>query len=238
MEKQLHNRSQKPSRNQGSATEESSVTQPSILGSQELEDRLYHSDLDKRLVVSPLINPRIQDGTIDIRLGTKFILTQRAEISYIDPLDLTPDEILKVLQRVDLPMGCSLTLHPDMLILAATLEYIALPSDLSASVITRSTYGRLGLLSATAIHVHPGYKGCLTLELVNYGDTAILLYPGLRVAQLVVYKAGEATVPEKTKYRLVTEPEFPKLWEEDELTVLHYLRESAKRRRAAPISFP
>lgn len=233
----MHQSSQEQTRKRDSGFEESGTTRSSILGIQELEDRLYHPDLSKRLVVSPLVSPRIQDGTIDIRLGTKFILTQRAEIQSIDPLRLTPDDILKVLQRVDLPMGVSLTLHPDMFILAGTLEYIALPSDLSASVVTRSSYGRLGLLSATAVHVHPSYKGCLTLELVNYGDTAILLYPGLRIAQLVVSRAGEAAVPEQTKYQLVTEPEFPRLWDEPELRILGYLHTRADTVRATPITF-
>lgn len=39
-------------------------------------------------------------------------------------------------------------LHPGQLVLAATLEYLVMPPDLAAQVITRSSYGRLGLISA------------------------------------------------------------------------------------------
>jgi len=207
------------------------------LGSSELEERIYHPQLEDRLVVSPLINPRIQDGTIDIRLGTKFIMTQRTSIPLINPLELNSEDIPKFLQRVDLPMGSYITVHPRMLLLAATLEYFCLPLDLCASVVTRSTYGRLGLISATAIHVHPGYRGCLTLELVNFGDTAVLLYPGIRIAQLVIYKAGESTMPEQPKYQLVTEPQFPKLWEENDRTVLRYLKKKAEDLGITPATF-
>jgi dCTP deaminase len=34
--------------------------------------------------------------------------------------------------------------------------------------------------------VQPGYRGTLTLELVNHGDGPIALYPGSRIAQLAV----------------------------------------------------
>ena len=199
-----------------------------VLGISELEERIYHPQLEDRLIVSPLINPHTQDGTIDIRLGTKFIMTQRTSVPRIDPLDLTSEEIPKFLQRVDLPMGSPITIHPRMLLLAATLEYICLPLDLCASVVTRSTYGRLGLMSATAIHVHPGYRGCLTLELVNYGDVAILLYPGIRIAQLVIYHTEPSNIPKKPKYQLVTEPQFPKLWDEDDYPVLSQLQKKAR----------
>jgi dCTP deaminase len=211
--------------------------QSSILGSKELEERLYHKDIENRLIISPLISKDIRDGTIDIRLGTKFIMTQRTQIPYIDPIRSESDEIMKSLQRVDLPIGSSITIHPHMMILAATLEYICLPLNLCASVVTRSTYGRLGILSATAVHVHPGFRGCLTLELVNFGDTAVLLYPGIRIAQLVIYNAGESEIPEKPKYHLVTEPEFPKLWQESDLEVLRNLEKRASKLRITPTTF-
>ncbi len=212
---------------------------PSFLGNQQLLERLYYPTFEDRLVVSPLIDPntQIQGGAIDLRLGTKFLMTQRAEINLIDPLEVSEDEIMKVLQRVDLPLGSPLVLHPDMLVLASTLEYVALPRDLSASVITRSSYGRIGLLSATAVQVHPGYKGCITLELVNYGETAIRLYPGLRIAQLVLHQVGKSDIPAKQKYHLATEPEYPKFWQEKDRDVLEYLRNNAKKRGLGPISF-
>jgi dCTP deaminase len=203
------------------------MTECLVLGINELEERLYHPSLKERLVVSPLIKPHTQDGTIDIRLGTKFIMTQRTSVSQIDPLDVKQEKIPRFLQRVDLPMGSPITIHPRMLLLAATLEYICLPLNLCASVVTRSTYGRLGLISATAIHVHPGYRGCLTLELVNFGDIAIRLYPGIRIAQLVIYQTKPSTTPEKPKYQLVTEPQFPKLWDEDDYPVLDHLKKEA-----------
>lgn len=43
----------------------------------------------------------------------------------------------------------------------------------------------MGLLSATAVQVHPGFRGCLTLELVNLASVPLSLSPGQRIAQVV-----------------------------------------------------
>jgi dCTP deaminase len=53
-----------------------------------------------------------------------------------------------------------------------------------AYVVGRSTWGRLGLIVATALGVHPGFSGALTLELRNLGETPLRIYPGQVVAQL------------------------------------------------------
>jgi hypothetical protein len=92
-------------------------------------------------------------------------------------------------------------------------------------------------MSATAVHVHPGFRGCLTLELVNFGDTAILLYPGIRIAQLIIYKVGNCETPKEPKYHLVTEPEFPKLWKERDLKVLRYLKNRADKLKLTSTTF-
>ena len=58
--------------------------------------------------------------------------------------------------------------------------------DLSAYVVGRSSWGRDGLIIATATGVHPGYSGIITLEISNVGEIPIYLYPGLSIAQLFI----------------------------------------------------
>jgi dCTP deaminase len=57
-------------------------------------------------------------------------------------------------------------------------------------VVGRSTWGRLGLTVATAIGIHPGFAGTLTLELRNLGETPLTLHPGDIVAQLFFHNVG------------------------------------------------
>jgi len=86
------------------------------------------------------------------------------------------------------PFGRRIVIHPHQFMLAASLEYLRLPSDLMAYVIGRSTWGRLGLIVATAIGIQPGFAGTLTLELRNLGETPLALWPGQAIAQLFFHE--------------------------------------------------
>ena len=81
-----------------------------------------------------------------------------------------------------------LLLHPGSLALVPTLEWVALPFDLQGVVTARSSWAREGLNIATATIVNPGYRGIITLELANFGEIPIRLYPGLRLAQIAFYE--------------------------------------------------
>ncbi len=100
-------------------------------------------------------------------------------------------------------------MHPGQLVLGSTLEYVQLPRDLMAYVIGKSSWGRMGLVIATATKVDPGFKGCITLEIVNEGEIPLVLYPGLPIAQLVLHAVvdGDAYAG---GYSCAVGPEFPK----------------------------
>jgi len=83
-----------------------------------------------------------------------------------------------------------------------------MPPNLAAYVIGRSTWGRDGLIIATAAGVHPGYLGTLTLELTNLGEVPLKLYPGERYAQLFLHDVAlkEKTQGAKSGFLGSTEP--------------------------------
>ena len=101
-----------------------------------------------------------------------------------------------------------------------------MPEDLTAKVVTRSSYGRLGLLCATAIQVHPGFRGCLTLELVNLGQMPLTITPGERIAQLVFSTVtDDVNRYSESKYQYPTEPEFSKIQDDAEAGTLKRFRD-------------
>lgn len=169
----------------------------------------------RQLYVTPLLDPRqVGRGAIDLRLGTEFLLLKRVQRPGLNPSELEHGDLADVQDRVTVPFGGELWLHPRHFVLAATLEYLGLPDDLSASVVGRSSWGRLGLLVATAVFVHPGFRGCLTLELANEGNAPICLSPGARVAQLEVHRLespAPATSGEENKYLAPVRPEVSML---------------------------
>jgi dCTP deaminase len=194
----------------------------SVLGRSELLDRLKRLNLEDRLVVSPLLNIEKQLGpaSIDVRLGTSILLHRKSYLTSIDVADA--DKIMEIenviYEKLEIGFFNKFTLHPGELILGATFEYISLPQDLFATIISRSSWGRLGLVIATATSIQPGYKGCLTLELANVGDNPLTLYPGLSIGQLIVFNCEsdapkeerEHTYSSLGRYKCPTKPEFPK----------------------------
>ncbi|WP_353865167.1 dCTP deaminase [Svornostia abyssi] len=167
--------------------------------------------LADRLVVTPLLaEDQIGPASVDVRLGSEFLLLRRTRGPGLDPGKHDQASVEDLQERVVVPLGDKLWLHPQHFVLAATFEYVRLPTDLGAYVVARSSWGRLGLVVATAILVQPGFAGCLTLELVNEGDSPIALYPGLRVAQLAFHTLETAS-PQPYhadgKYRAPTRPQ-------------------------------
>ncbi|MCA1706698.1 MAG: dCTP deaminase [Actinobacteria bacterium] len=164
-----------------------------LLGREELERAIYEEeDLDHRLIITPLLErAQIGRGAVDLRLGTEFLLLHRTRHPGLDPGVDSQQDVDEMQERMVVPFGEKLWLHPAHFVLAATLEFLRFPEDMGAYVVGRSSWGRVGLIVATAVFVHPGFRGCLTLELVNEGDSPIALSPGLRIAQLAIHRLEE-----------------------------------------------
>jgi dCTP deaminase len=146
------------------------------------------------LVIMPLLDTKqVGPSSIDMRLGNQFIILRRAAVTHVDPTN--HKELTKQIQRSQQKIRVSLhdafIIHPGQLALGSTLEYLSLPKTLTATVEGRSSWGRLGLIIATACNIDPGFKGCITLELVNNGEVPIVLYPGIRIAQIVFHRAEQ-----------------------------------------------
>jgi dCTP deaminase len=78
------------------------------------------------------------------------------------------------------------------LVLGKTNEAVAFPLIggeycYSARVEGRSSIARCGVLvHFTAPTIHAGFEGTITLEIINLGPADFLLYPGLKICQLII----------------------------------------------------
>lgn len=138
-------------------------------------------------VITPMPNlTLLRNGggaSIDLRLGTWFVHLKKAQTTSIT----AESQKSSALSKTNfVPFGKPYILHPQSFVLAVTLEWIRLPNNLTASVVGKSSWGRYGLIIATATGVHPGFKGCLTLELCNVGEIPIEITPGIPICQLFV----------------------------------------------------
>jgi dCTP deaminase len=168
------------------------------LGTLEIKQRLNGEIGDKNdpLVIAPL--PRdltgdpdnveqFEGSAIDLRLGTWFEVPRASALPSFDVLtqtDKDDEPLARHTKTIFKPFGSEFYLPPRQFVLASTLEWIRLPGDLSGTVTAKSSWGRRGLIIATAIAVHPYFTGCLTLELANVGEITIALRPGVKICQL------------------------------------------------------
>ncbi len=170
-----------------------------ILKSDEIANLLEKQATDSDpLAIVPM--PSLADlsasgaAAVDLRLGTWFLRLrhQRTAAIRIDGHSSHADDPA-LTDLCYVPFGTSYVLHPREFVLGATLEWIRIPQNLAGYVIGRSSWGRRGLIIATAVGVHPGFTGCLTLELSNVGELPIEIEPGLGICQLFLHRAGSSS---------------------------------------------
>ncbi|KJU87314.1 Deoxycytidine triphosphate deaminase [Candidatus Magnetobacterium bavaricum] len=202
----------------------------------EMRERETNAEINSFVVV-PTISPNKQysPDSVDLRLGQFFLVRKLSNFTHISPEPPNNKPEIPIEAFYDekyVPVGEDFILHPHQFVLASTLEYISLPSDYCALVLGRSSWGRLGLNIATATAVNSGYKGCLTLELRNLGETPLPLKVGIRIAQLclikndVVNKTQHGYYASKSKYIGPTQPEIPKIRADKDWDVIsHYKKQ-------------
>jgi dCTP deaminase len=151
-----------------------------------LSDRSIRQRLARRqLVIEPYEPSHLQPASIDVRLDRHF----RPFRATGEPIDPAVDQAHRTDELITLPDGEPCVLHPDGFVLASTYERVSLPADLAARVEGKSSLGRLGLVvHTTAGFVDPGFRGYITLELKNLNVDPILLWPGMKIGQLCLFR--------------------------------------------------
>jgi dCTP deaminase len=142
-----------------------------------------------RLIVDPWDAELLQPSSVDVRLDRYFRVFNNTQYTHIDP-GLQQDELTTLIE----PKGDDpFVLHPGEFVLGSTLEIVTLPDDLAGRLEGKSSLGRLGLLThSTAGFIDPGFTGHLTLELSNVANLPIMLWPGMKIGQLCLFRLSSA----------------------------------------------
>jgi len=178
-----------------------------ILNSQAVANLLADSEAEDPFVLAP--KPDLEQlrkagsASIDLRLGTWFVSARTTKHPVLEvasenvPRSYEPQMTVKHYVRFD----DKFILHPRSFVLAATLEWIRMPRKLAGYVSGKSSWGRRGLVIETAPGVHPGFVGCLTLELTNVGEIPIAIYPGTPICQLFLHRVeGDTTRADQSSF--------------------------------------
>jgi dCTP deaminase len=148
-----------------------------ILSDRDILEALHSGDI----AIDPFDRPLLQPASVDIRVGSRFLIFSNHRYTSIDPREKQEE----LTELVEVPDGECFVLHPGEFVLGSTLERIALGAAHVARLEGKSSLGRLGLLChATAGWIDPGFKGRVTLELSNVAQLPIKIHPSMPIGQL------------------------------------------------------
>jgi dCTP deaminase len=160
-----------------------------------LSDTDIKKSLDSgHIKITPLPDLAQALGTVsvDLRLGPDFMVYRRTAKPFIDVHD-NKDNFMELTETILKKDGEPFVVHPGEFVLGATMESLELPPDLAGRLEGKSSLGRLGIvIHSTAGKVDPGFTGHLVLEITNIGNLPIMLYPGMRICQLLFEQVSSA----------------------------------------------
>ncbi|MDO4245104.1 MAG: dCTP deaminase [Deinococcus sp.] len=177
-----------------------------------------------------LIDPLLEEGqigniSVDLRLGYDFLVSVNTRSSYIS---ITKDNNFRnttsYFQKTRRDLGEGFLVYPSQLVLTTSLEYIKLPSNVYAEVITRSSYNRLGIRIATTLQ--PGFRGCIPIEIANDSNNPVELIVGSRIIQVKLYNISEDLIydEDSRKYYGDTSPTASKAAEDRDIPILRAMQ--------------
>jgi dCTP deaminase len=146
------------------------------------------------LRVEPFDAALVRPAALSLRLGHEaFTLVTTGPVDVADR-STHPDLVIKE------PDGQGrLVIEPGEVVLAPTLEKIGLSENLAGLVDGTSDYARLGIGVVLSGQVSPGFGrdtgAVLTLEIVNHLRHPVLLYPGARICNLMLFASSGSELP-------------------------------------------
>ena len=155
--------------------------------------------------------------SLDLRLGDEFRVFERARTAFIDPRG--PIDWDSFTQVVKVSADQPFIMHPQELVLAATIEEVRLGDDVLGRLEGRSSLGRLGIIvHGTAPLFYPGFVGRAVMELGNIGPMPVALYPGMRICSFTFERlSSPSSRPYRGKYSGQQGPIGSKLQRDEEM---------------------
>lgn len=138
---------------------------------------------DRLLSVKSPLKLRFQPSSIDFHLSKNIVTIARRRVkSFVIDLKKPIDQYIE--HEVINPQTGSV-IYPHEFILGVTTEWFSLSNQILANVEGKSSLGRLGLvIHATAGFIDPGFEGHITLEITNFTNLPIILYPDISIGQI------------------------------------------------------
>lgn len=183
-----------------------------------------------KILIEPFDERQIQPNGYDVRIGPiYFLLRDGLDVFFPFIEDLVKKSYVRreaIEETINVGekkvQGRFIRLPPHGFIIAATSERVKTSEDIAASLRCRSSLARAGIsIARCAGWGDIGFDGVWTMEIVNHLSIPYHLPVGLRVGQIVFFRAETpARKAYAGKYMGRREPAPPKLHEDEDLGVL------------------
>lgn len=149
---------------------------------------LINSGKKSQIFVEPILSDsQLGAVSLDLRLGYDFLVSVQSRNPSIQVgYGGESSEPKQFFQSTRRDIGETFLLHPSQTVLATSLEYVGLPSNVYADVFSRSSYRRLGINTSSMFQ--PGFRGVISLELFNHSNVPVELIVGSRIVQARFFK--------------------------------------------------
>lgn len=166
------------------------MTALAVLADRDIRAALASGDL----TVDPFEPGMIRPGALGLRLGHEaFGLVSTGPVDVADRAS-HPELRPKILDDEG-----RMVVEPGEVVLAPTLERVGLSGRLAGLVDGTSSYARLGVSIVLSHQVSPGFGdgggAVITLEITSHLRHPVLLRPGTRVANLMLFVTSGSEVP-------------------------------------------
>ncbi|MFD6068874.1 dCTP deaminase [Amycolatopsis sp. TRM77291] len=146
------------------------------------------------LTITPFEPGLVRPAAISLRLGR-----QAFALESTGTVDIADRSTYPELRPKELDAEGRLRVEPGEVVLAPTLEKIGLSERLAGLVDGTSDYARLGISVVLCGQVSPGFGSetgaVLTLEIVNHLRHPVLLHPGTRICNLMLFASTGSEQP-------------------------------------------
>lgn len=147
----------------------------------------------------------VDEFSLSVRLGQRFYRPQRVEVP------IPYGRVASVEAHYESVCAAEMTLAPQEAVLASSRDHYAMPVGCLGLLHTKGTLARLFVCVQCADpQVEPGFKGQLTMELVNHAPFPVTLCAGAIVGQLYVGRCSTITTPRYAgRYQNAVGPTLP-----------------------------
>lgn len=153
---------------------------------------LSDAQIQREITIEPFAAAEARPGIIsygvssygyDVRVGRKYKVFTNVHSAVVDPKNFSDRSFVDI-------EGDYCIIPPNSFALAETVEYIALPRDVIAVCVGKSTYARCGII-VNVTPLEPEWRGRVTIEISNTTPLPAKIYSNEGIAQILFLRADQ-----------------------------------------------